>query len=506
MARKKKTKTGAPDAAAKKNTVQHQTAAGKKATRKPREQLKKTDALMQACGSEGSLQEVKRWLAEGADVNAVRGRTPLQVACGCGNYEVVRLLLQAGADPNKGSRRETPLIAAALGGKSNLRIMKLLIEKGAEADIETKDAGRALAQIIESSPFDIAVATFLIDNGADIECLGRWRDSTALSLAADKGHLDLVKYLLKKGADINHRIDPHGHTALDNAIRNDNREMVMYLLEAGADPAIKPRHGADVFVYAAGKAYTDILDLLENKGFPLKADKQRSGKALVEAIAQGNLKMVELLLERGANPNACDNQGNPPLFTAAAEGRLPIVRLLVKSGADVHARNKHNWNALMNACRNPKAETATFLIKKGCDIEPVEKQRGMTPLILAAEQGHVEVVKVLIAAGANLEARAKNGRTALTWARISKQNSIVRLLKIAGAEEQPERYGNGGEICGLCGRDLKTRKRRRCSECHDSFCVEHFSFTEWAYPHQTVDDKYREVTCPNGHTDHERED
>ncbi len=61
--------------------------------------------------------------------------------------------------------------------------------------------------------------------------------------------------------------------------------------------------------------------------------------------------------------------------------------------------------------------------------------------------------------------------------------------------------------CALCGKDIRPKKKKAkyCPECEASYCIEHWRITCWAHPHQTVDDRYRETTCPKGHEDWEKE-
>ena len=138
-----------------------------------------------------------------------------------------------------------------------------------------------------------------------------------------------------------------------------------------------------------------------------------------------------LLLERGANIEEVNDEGYTPLMEAAREGHEEMVALLLSQGADINAQTEETQEtALTLACCGGFLEVADFLIKAGADLE----LGASTPLMEAAQEGHLDLVKYLLENGALVNAQTGTGDTALTYACENGHTDVADLLLQYNAE------------------------------------------------------------------------
>lgn len=221
-------------------------------------------ALSMAAGK-GSRDVIRILLAAGADLHHrdLDGATPILIASKNGRRRTVDLLLEAGADPDQGDDQGvTPLMAAAFNG--DLRLLRVLLKAGVEIDAQDQTgkvaliyaAGRAFPEVVDAllqngadadgvwgndlTPLiwaaghandapaadGIRTATLLLDAGAGLERKDN-RGRTALMVAADRGHSEMVGLLLGRGADRT-ATDISGDTAASLAATNDIRAMLEF--------------------------------------------------------------------------------------------------------------------------------------------------------------------------------------------------------------------------------------------------------------------------------------
>lgn len=432
--------------------------------------------LLILCGYGGYIDIAKVLIEHGADVNYRKPgqETPLTYACMYGHLEIVELLLNAGADVNKqGGYNRTPLMyAAAYADQPKFKkMLKLLLEKGADPNLKTEADDNALMEILWKEKVDPEAVQLLIDHGLDIEFMSRkYYHVTALMRAANLGHFEAVKVLIEKGANISIR-SKGNETALSNAIQSSKKnksqiikylidhgadvndttsygdtsliracedgeiELIKYLIAKGADINQKGSLGATPLHEAARNGHLEIVKLLIENGAEISAKGYGNETPLFKAARGGYLQIMKLFLENGADIEAKDSRDNTPLMFAAWEGKTQAIELLLDQGAEIHAKNNLNWNALMQACEQGHHEAAHLLIERGSDLDVVEKEHGMTPLMVAAHVGSEEIVKVLLEKGVDKEIQDIDGLTAIDYARRERKPWIV---KIFGEENEPK--------------------------------------------------------------------
>jgi len=241
-----------------------------------------------------------------------RGNSPLMYAAALGSLESMRLLLEAGADPNAANAFDaTPLMWCA-GDAAKVR---LLLSKGANADARSK-LGRSALMIAAAYDGAADAARLLIEKGADVNARDKGGNSV-LAQAAGSNNVEVARLLIAKGAEVNN-VDEGGNTPLHNAAGNGDRSAAMVKLLLN--------HGAQVNVKSG-----DTAEIVKNG--PLLLGHLTP---LQEAAAQGNYETVEALVKAGADVNAKDvRHATPLVFAVATDHANPkVVQLLLAKGAD----------------------------------------------------------------------------------------------------------------------------------------------------------------------------
>ena len=313
-------------------------------------------ALMKAAG-QGHIEVVRFLVEQGADLNIrnEQRQNALMFAAAGGHLAVVIFLIDSGADVRLTVSRfydysygpNTPFMWAAYNG--HLDVVNLLLEY-MKIIYEAPLTGPALGWAAYRGHLD--VVNLLLDYGVGINprpALGQKRGSgiTALMLAAYGGQLEVVRFLLEKGADI------HVRTANWLPVQTD-RGTTIYFQEIGAS----------ALTLAIDQGHAEVVRLLlEHWMWEYSADGRDDHglTALMYAAAAGDLEMARLLLQNEAPVNAQTDVGTTALMFAAAFGRVEVVRLLVENGADIHIQNGHNYTALSLAEERGHQEVVDLL-------------------------------------------------------------------------------------------------------------------------------------------------
>jgi ankyrin repeat protein len=162
-------------------------------------------------------------------------------------------------------------------------------------------------------------------------------------------------------------------------------------------------------------------------------------EALGEAAKHGHLHVVQLLVKQGANVNYHSTAGTP-LLQAAASGHGDVVEYLLKAGANIHSTNKYGHTALCEAAQAGDVKAAEALIKHGAGVNDTnhKDEDGNTALLLAAVEGHEEMVKYLLNAGVNIRHINACDETALQLAVVNGHENVARLLEQRSTYFEPE--------------------------------------------------------------------
>jgi ankyrin repeat protein len=414
-----------------------------------------------------------------ASGRTVLGATALTEAVQTNDAELVTLMLQAGADPNLGNDDdETPLMLAARAG--SLPMVEALVKAGAKVDTREKFRGQSALMwaVGTNSAGAAAVTDFLIRNGAEVDfraAANDWGNQitgepraqyrptgglTPLLYATRSGCLECAKLLVKAGATIE-RPTPDGVSPLMNAIDSGNYAIANFLLDQGANPHLQDwwgrtalyiaidmhsrggsiagagggrgagpgaagGRGAGAGARGAGPAGGRGAGGPPGGGFP-----GGGAPAAASGAAQGSaIQIAQRLLEMGVNPNTqldmhrpflgrftddLMNTGCTPLLRAAIGFDKEAVELLLKHGAIVDLPNVMGVTPLMAAAGIGWGGVGG----SGPGQSPVFYGNRARP---ALESEAIEVLKVLLAAGADINARITD--TSSHTGAIARPNSM----------------------------------------------------------------------------------
>ncbi|HMF97930.1 MAG TPA: ankyrin repeat domain-containing protein, partial [Vicinamibacterales bacterium] len=225
-----------------------------------------------------------------------------------------------------------------------------------------------------------------------------------LADAAMNGHRDVVRALLQKHVDVN-APQADGTTALHWAVRRDDVEMADLLIRAGARVGAVNRDGATPMQLAALNGNASMLELLIAAGADPNASLSRfTDTAVMLAARTGKTEAMAVLLNHGASVNARETWGGTtPLMFAAAEHHPAAVKMLIERGADVNARS------YFVPAANGRGFEGRTPVATAPD-KPEEFASGLlTPLMFAAREDDLESARLLIAAGARVNATGGDG-------------------------------------------------------------------------------------------------
>jgi cytohesin len=212
-------------------------------------------------------------------------------------------------------------------------------------------------------------------------------------LAAARGDLRSVQAEVGRGADADQR-GAGGLTALMTAVRSGQTDSVRLLIDAGAAPDLADKSGLTALGYAA-----------------------RGGQPAA----------VEMLLKAGAEPNHADEHGITVLMEAVRSGNLAVVDRLLEAGADAE-RSAAARSTLLHFAANASEDVMRRVLALGLEIDAPD-ERGLTPAMIAARHGRLELLQLLEGAGADLTRADAEGKTALDHSRRTEEWAVIDYLE-----------------------------------------------------------------------------
>ena len=484
----------------------------------------------------GDVAAVRTLIAQKADVNAPQAdrATALHWVVYRSDAALTSLLLQAGANPQAANAEGfTPLLLACVNG--NEEIIDSLLKAGADPNQPLPRGETPL--MMASRTGNVAAMKLLLDGGAQLDAKERLRGTTALMWAADQGHAAAVQLLIDRKADLNAHsnpapnprrgppgksVDPRkSNRALQAAAAGASKEEIDRLASkdvrgqaqppaaaparraagAGAAAAVDDDApvgrqdlsggGLTALTFAARANSLETVKLLLAAGVDINQQSAYGWTPLLVATQNRFYQLGSYLLDQGANPNITTKGGWTPLYLAVdnrnIEGgdypvrkgdmdHLAFIRKLLDMGADVNARIKDNtdkrtvftsmWlnedgaTPFLRASQSSDLEVMRLLLAHGADPK-IMTVDDVTALQVAAgigwvegltyewsEQANVDAVRLLLDLGVDPNIQAHTGRTALHGAGHKGRTAVIQMLVDHGARLDVRDYGMTGNDAG----------------------------------------------------------
>ncbi|CAD7701665.1 unnamed protein product [Ostreobium quekettii] len=311
----------------------------------------------------------------GADVDArdqQRQLTPLHVASDRGIYSTMKILLEHGAAVNAVSEAgATPMIEVLGGCKTEL--VRLLLDHGANIDVKN-DRNGVTSLMAAAMKQNHDVMEWCIAAGCNIEAADK-DEQRAMHHAARHGAIECVDVLLRAGADINALAKGEG--VLIFAVRGGHYDVARMLMERGAELNSSPKDDPRITLVHALAIGTS-------------------------PSAEVDVELLKEVLVKGADINAADEHGNTALHLAAIVGKEASVLELVRSGAKLDERNQDGRTPLNCVCIEGHLSIIKILVDARANVG-CKAHNGSTPLYICAEKGHLDAARYLLDNGAAVD-------------------------------------------------------------------------------------------------------
>jgi ankyrin repeat protein len=286
------------------------------------------------------------------------GRTPLHWAARGVHFEILKYLVEKGADVNA-KDNDNIVSILSITSRNNAEALKYLLTKGAKID-EVDNKKETSLHYAAARGFKEEVK-ILIDNNAILETKNSMGRTPLIVAARERGGIEVIKLLVEKGANINVK-DIYQDTPLSLAAWRGYEDIVNYLIEKNADiPTVGPM-AKGLFSYALNKRLLNLYKAMLNNGADIKNLSGGNSTVLHWASKGGSEYIVRDLIKKNYDVNACDMYGYVPLHYAAKYGRLPVVKALVEKGAELNVKSKVEETPLNLAQKSGQKEVVDYLL------------------------------------------------------------------------------------------------------------------------------------------------
>ncbi|XP_071098541.1 ankyrin-1-like [Haliotis cracherodii] len=464
------------------------------------------DSAMHLAAEQGNTELIKLLIDRVKDVdqNNDKMETALHKALLGGHLETSKELLQKGADFSKTeSMGLTALHCACYTGLSE--IVEILVEKGCDLSAKNKRGSHAILKAAESGHTE--VVEFLHNTGCSVHTSNN-AGVTCLHLASQNGHIDTVKFLLRLGCDIDARSQV-GYTPLMQAVIGGQLEVLKTLVDHGADINAMDIMGRTPFIISICVFCPDAALLLLHRGadtrlkvelsfpkclecFQLEAPDERyrnvllcllqiskimerflprtTMSALALSVMTGQKNIMVNILDQGEDPfvtiwggnllhYCCDNPNMVEVCVIGKRSRQPLdsakgpticilnhpcAEELIERGVDVNAFNSNGFAPLHLAAENGYVGMLKVLLdSNNCFINPRSHKDRSTPLHVAVKNDHTDAVKLLLRHECDVNSKDVAGRSPVHLACETGNTTVLKhLLSKGGDANIQDQKGN----------------------------------------------------------------
>jgi uncharacterized protein len=274
---------------------------------------------------------------------------------------------------------------------------------------------------------DAGLLKQLLAQGANPNVTGQF-DTPALHWLIRVNDQENTRLLLSAGADVN-QTNRYGVTAIGLAVSNGDPDMVHLLLAAGADPNTLEHNGQSVLMTAADVGVFESVKLLAEKGADINSrDKSFGQTPLMFAARAGHPVIVDYLLNKGTDPDAATIIGETPQWVGPNSQRgfgfgIGIIRGGTPADRGRREPIPGGMTPLLYAARQGHTDIAKLLLEAGADIHKTEAN-AISPLLMAIETNSMDMAHFLIEKGADVNSRDWYGRTPL-WEATNVRNLYI---------------------------------------------------------------------------------
>ncbi|KAK6494768.1 death-associated protein kinase 1-like [Huso huso] len=292
-------------------------------------------------------------------------------------------------DINQPNKHGTPPLLTA-AGCGNIQMLDLLMRTGAQ--IHAKDKSGSNAVYYASRHGHVETLKFLNEMKCPLDVQDK-SGETALHVAARYGNLDVVQYLCSIQANPNLR-DREQETPLHCAAWHGYYSVAKALCEAGCDVNFKNKEGETALLTASARGYRDIVECLVEHGADLDSTDKDGHIALHLAVRRCQIEVVKCLISHGCYVDVQDRHGNTPLHIACKDGNVPIVLCLCDAKCNLDIPNKYGRTPLHLAANNGGLEVVRYLCLAGANVDAVTAD-GKTAEDLARSEHHEHISSLL---------------------------------------------------------------------------------------------------------------
>jgi ankyrin repeat protein len=400
----------------------------------------KTNLWMASCN--GDETTVLKLIKDNVDINYLNenGDSSIHIALYKRQINIVKYLITAGANLNiLNNKNMSPLDIAFKNNYTYMNFVHMLVNAGAKKLNVNKAYNRItpLWRAIYHSDFDII--KMLIENGANVNYINS-NGNSPLEYAVKHQNTILSSILIKAGAKIDiYNKDKHGNTILHYAVKNIKfKNIVSEWIIKGGNINSQNNYGKIPLWNAVYNNTYEIISMLIENGADVNLYK--TGEHVNSLSVEKRNKITYSSLHSKQYYYNFHNDYTPLLIYAMRYNKYELFNILLKHNIEINNhKTRQDWPALLFACCYGKTRFVKMLIESGnVDVNECNISSGVSPLLSGCYK--LEIVKILIANGADVNCADKEGVTPLLWvleedwSDMNECNAIVAMLIIAGAD------------------------------------------------------------------------